>query len=229
MGLYAQQKQKSDSIFFECSPLPRGVPTTIAIKAVDRMGNLLEDFNEEVEIKGLYLHHGSKPIRVVKRFHHGVLQIKHIEYKGYEVQVEVRKDVEVFLKKSRESYKLSPFTFSPWLTLLPPLLAIFLAIVTKEVLLSLLVGIWAGVFVVEHYRPFYSFFSIIDTYLIHTLTDPDYMRIIVFSLSIGGMIGIIANSGGISDLVERISRWARTPRSGILVTWFMGLIIFFDE
>ena len=43
------------------------------------------------------------------------------------------------------------------------------------------------------------------------------------------MIGVIARSGGIHDMVEKISKWARTPRSGMVSTWAMGIIIFFDD
>lgn len=115
-------------------------------------------------------------------------------------------------------------------SILPPLMAIALALITKQVLLSLFCGIWLGaVFTLGGYNPFTAFLRTIDSYLIRALTDPDHMRIVLFTMTLGGMVGIISRSGGTHGIVQALARHARNRRKGQLATWLMGMFIFFDD
>jgi Na+/H+ antiporter NhaC len=115
------------------------------------------------------------------------------------------------------------------LTILPSLLAIFLAFVTRQVILSLLVGVWLGAFFIYDFNPFTSFFRLVDTFILGALYDIDHLMILVFSLMLGGMVGIISRAGGTYGIVNLVARYARTPRSAQTATWLMGLMIFFDD
>lgn len=121
-----------------------------------------------------------------------------------------------------------------WISILPPLIAIILALIFKEVIISLFVGIWAGVFVVNGMRfdpisIILSFFDTVTKYILGTLSDEGHLAIIIFSLMIGGMVAIISRNGGMAGVVERLSKYAKTPRSTEFVTWFLGVAIFFDD
>ena len=61
------------------------------------------------------------------------------------------------------------------------------------------------------------------------LADADHAAIILFSLMIGGMVGIVSKNGGMQGVVNRIVGWANTPRKGQLATGALGLAIFFDD
>ena len=116
-----------------------------------------------------------------------------------------------------------------WISILPPLLAIFLSLIFREVLISLFAGIYLGAIFLYDYHIFGAFMRVVDTILINVLVDRDHILIIIFTLLIGGVVGIISANGGTIGLANKIVKWAKTPRSGMIVSWLMGVIIFFDD
>lgn len=121
-----------------------------------------------------------------------------------------------------------------WLSIVPPLVAIILALIFKEVIISLFVGIWSGAFIVNGMRfdpisMVTSLFDVVEKYIIGALSDSGHLSVLLFSLMIGGMVAIISRNGGMAGVVKRLSRFAKTPRSTELVTWFLGVAIFFDD
>jgi Na+/H+ antiporter NhaC len=65
-------------------------------------------------------------------------------------------------------------------------------------------------------------------FLLEALIDPDHMAIIVFSLLLGGMVGVMARSGGTQGIVEKLER-RHQPHPGQFLTWFSAVFIFFDD
>ena len=59
--------------------------------------------------------------------------------------------------------------------------------------------------------------------------DRGHLSIIIFSMLIGGMVNLITRNGGMKGVVNLLSKYANSPRSGQLITWLMGVIIFFDD
>jgi len=122
-----------------------------------------------------------------------------------------------------------------WLSILPPLIAILLALIFKEVIISLFLGVWVGAFIAGGMRLesiYYfvlSFWQVVEKYVVEALTDSGHVAIIVFSLLIGGMVAIISRNGGMAGVVQVLTRYAKTARSTQLVTWFLGVAIFFDD
>lgn len=122
-----------------------------------------------------------------------------------------------------------------WLSVIPPLLAIILALVFKEVIISLFIGIWSGAFIAGGLRfsSFYywmqSFFDTVRKYVIDALNDSGHISVIVFSLLIGGMVAIISKNGGMAGVVKSLSKYARSARSTQFITWLLGVAIFFDD
>ena len=127
-------------------------------------------------------------------------------------------------------------TMPLWMSILPPLVAIVMALLIKEVISSLFVGILTGTFLMALYggaSPASALggglLRVVDTYVVGSLFDADHVTIIVFTLIIGGMVRIITANGGMQGVVNWLSRRARGPRSGQLMTFFMDLCIFFDD
>ncbi|MCF7808358.1 MAG: Na+/H+ antiporter NhaC family protein [Candidatus Marinimicrobia bacterium] len=116
-----------------------------------------------------------------------------------------------------------------WLSILPPLIAIVLALLTKEMLLSLFTGIWAGVTAMLSYNPVEGFLRTLDTHIVSTLANSGHMTILLFTFGFGGMVGIIQKNGGLAGIVSIATRYAKTRVRGQVVTAAMGLFIFFDD
>jgi len=115
------------------------------------------------------------------------------------------------------------------MSLLPPLLAIVLAFVFKEVISSLVIGIFTGCLLLLPGSPGTAFLELPNTLFINALSDRGHAGIVLFSLMLGGMVGVMANSGGMSALVKVLGNRINTRRGGQLTSWVMGLIIFFDD
>ncbi len=119
-----------------------------------------------------------------------------------------------------------------WLSILPPLVAILLALVFRQVLLALFLGIWMGAFLVSGQSfmdIFTSFFQTITEYIVPATADESHMSIIVFSLLIGGMVGIISKNGGTRGIIRVLTRYVKSKTGGQLMTSFMGFLVFFDD
>ena len=123
-----------------------------------------------------------------------------------------------------------------WMSILPPLVAIVMALLIKEVISSLFVGILTGTFLMALYggaSPASALggglLRVVDTYVVGSLFDADHVTIIVFTLLIGGMVRIITANGGMQGVVNWLSKRAKGPRSGQLMTFCMDLCIFFDD
>ena len=123
-----------------------------------------------------------------------------------------------------------------WMSVLPPLVAIVLALLLKETISSLFIGILTGTVLMALYggaRPVEALggglLRVADTYILGSLYDDDHVTIIVFTLLIGGVVRIITANGGMQGVVNWLSKRARGPRSGQLMTFLMDLCIFFDD
>ena len=115
------------------------------------------------------------------------------------------------------------------LSVIPPLLAIALALILRQVIVSLLLGIFIGAVFVFDYNLGAAFLRVIDTYIINALFDKSHIQVIAFTFLFGGVIGLISKSGGTQGIANLVIKFAKTRRSGLLSTWASGLLIFFDD
>ncbi|MGB3633452.1 MAG: Na+/H+ antiporter NhaC family protein [Rubrobacteraceae bacterium] len=123
-----------------------------------------------------------------------------------------------------------------WFSILPPLLAIAVALATRQVVPALFLGIYIGAAMAYGISLGAFWYGLVDTlnvYVIEALSPPDgstgHASIIVFTLMIGGMVGIISRNGGMKGIVNRIVGFASTPQRGQTTTGLLGLAIFFDD
>lgn len=116
-----------------------------------------------------------------------------------------------------------------FLSIIPPLIAILLALIFRQVLFSLITGIFFGALFIYDYNPIYAFMHVVDTYIVNALTDKSHVQIIVFTLLFGGVIGLISKSGGTRGIANLLMPLAKNRKSGLFTTWLSGIIIFFDD
>src|SRR5690606_31493307 len=101
------------------------------------------------------------------------------------------------------SESVRPRILPAWFSLLPPLFAIALAFIFREVVISLFAGIWLGALFLAGINPFSATLNTLDDYVRGAIAgDPDRVSIAMFSLLLGGMVGIIIRSGGMLGIVE---------------------------
>jgi Na+/H+ antiporter NhaC len=118
------------------------------------------------------------------------------------------------------------------LTVVPALLAIFLALWLRQVIVALLAGCLTGIWIYNGAGLIAAGQAILlfpAQYLPDVLSRPSHVSVIVFSLFIGAMVNIISKNGGMQGVVKVLSRYASNARRTRLVTWFSGMLIFFDD
>ena len=115
------------------------------------------------------------------------------------------------------------------LSIIPPLVAILLALIFRQVIISLMLGVYIGAVFIFNYNPLIGLLRLIDTYIINTLLDPSHIKILVFTLLFGGVIGLISKSGGTHGIANLVTKFAKTRRTGQIATWLSGVLIFFDD
>ena len=128
-----------------------------------------------------------------------------------------------------EPFVSTPEISAQWTSLLPPLVAIVLAVLTRQVLVALLAGLWLGAFLATDLGPFWSFLHVADHYLLEALADRGHASILLFSLMLGGLIGLVRGSGGGAGLAGLVTQLATNAARGQLATWLLGVLMFFDD
>jgi len=117
-----------------------------------------------------------------------------------------------------------------WISVLPPVLAIVLAIWSKQVILSLSAGIWMGHTLLNRFNPLAGIGEGLDG-IINVFASADDTRVIVFTLLIGPLIATIEHSGGVRGFVHYLEtrRWVHNGTRAQFLAWVTGLVIFVES
>jgi Na+/H+ antiporter NhaC len=119
-----------------------------------------------------------------------------------------------------------------WLSLLPAIVAIILALVFRQVILALFVGILLGGLILHGMDVSAlvgAFGDSVNVHVLEAASDSEHMSIVLFCLLIGGMVGIVSRNGGTQGIAQRISRVIRGRRQAQTSTFLLGIAIFFDD
>lgn len=121
-------------------------------------------------------------------------------------------------------------------SLLPPLLAIALAILFRKPVLALSAGVLVGAFLVRsgsgESAAAAAYHGVLDfgaKYFWSELTDTFRIEIILFVVFMLAMVGVMTRAGGIQGLMDRLAGLASDMRRTQIATWVMGLAVFFDD
>lgn len=159
--------------------------------------------------------------------HNGIIPatLKHI-------RIPASGHLEITLSTAGQTWESTARSIPGWLTLLPPLIAILAALLFRQVYVALFAGIWLGAFIIKDFNPLAGLLYVVDHYVVDSLAGGDgwdHTSIAVFTLLLGGLVGIISANGGAQGVVNAVSRMATNARRGQIATWLMGLAIFFDD
>ncbi|SKB50934.1 transporter, NhaC family (TC 2.A.35) [Lachnospiraceae bacterium] len=109
-------------------------------------------------------------------------------------------------------------------SLLPPVIAIILAFITKEVYSSLFIGILAGALLYGQFSPWVSFQSIFTV-----MTDNIDLNILIFLVMLGMIVNLMQKSGGSAAYGRWASGKIKSKRAALLSTTALGMLIFVDD
>ena len=124
----------------------------------------------------------------------------------------------------------TPFAGTFW-SLLPPIVAIVLALISKEVYSSLFLGCLVGALLVSNFQPWETLVQLVegDNGIVTTVSDAGNIAIIVFLVVLGIMVDLMNKTGG----SEAFGRWAKksvkTRGGAQLMTMLLGVLIFIDD
>ena len=117
-----------------------------------------------------------------------------------------------------------------WISLLPTVLAIVLAIWSRQVYVSLAAGIWIGYTILEGWNPLTGIATAIEQ-TVAVLGDPGNAKVILFTLVIGAMIATLEAAGGVRGFLRWIegNRWVTDGRRAQFLAWIIGIVIFIES
>ncbi|MCW8871874.1 MAG: Na+/H+ antiporter NhaC family protein [Xanthomonadales bacterium] len=123
-------------------------------------------------------------------------------------------------------------TAGTWVSILPPLVAILMALVLRQVVPALFAGIWLGAWAIHGFSLQGAWIGLLESfekYTLESLANPDHAAIILFTFMIGGTVGVISRNGGMNGIVNHVVGWANSARRACLTTAALGLAVFFDD
>nr|WP_235724823.1 Na+/H+ antiporter NhaC family protein [Mammaliicoccus sciuri] len=118
--------------------------------------------------------------------------------------------------------------FGFW-SIIPPIIAIIMVLLTRSVIVSLFLGLFSGILLLTSFHPISSLKKLLGDYLYSTVADEYNAGILILLVFIGGFVALLENSGGAKAFANRFISGAKSRIKIQLAAWFSGIIIFFSE
>lgn len=199
-----------------------GVNFTLEVTALDSSGSLLSGYDGHPVLSGVMRKTIEGTTGEFPRFVRGVLVVE-------DAIIQESGTVTVGITEGSAHAVATTRVIPGILSILPPLIAIVLALVLRQVVLSLFTGIWVGAILIFNYDVIGGIFRVLDHFIVGALSETSHVQIIVFSMMFGGMVGVISKNGGTIGIANLITRYATSSRGGQLATWGMAFVMFFDD
>ncbi len=119
--------------------------------------------------------------------------------------------------------------YSTVMALAPPVIAIVLALVTKEVYSSLFIGVLAGALLYSNFNIVGAFNAIVNDGLISNVADSWNAGILIFLVLLGIMVALVNSAGGSAAFGRWAKKHVKTRAGAQLATFVLGVLIFIDD
>jgi Na+/H+ antiporter NhaC len=106
---------------------------------------------------------------------------------------------------------------------------LFLSALTGQVLFALVAGIWCGATIVAHGNVFIGFLRTFDTYWAEAFINDDHAGVLLFTIILGGTIGVVQKGGGGHGLAILAKKYMTNSLRMQLSTFLLCILIFFDD
>ena len=130
---------------------------------------------------------------------------------------------------AEETAEYAPAIYGQFWSLVPPLVAIALALITKEVYSSLIVGIVMGALLYADFSPIGALRHVYKNGVMGVLTDSYNMGILLFLVILGAIVCLMNRAGGSAAFGEWASKHVKTRVGAQLATIILGVLIFIDD
>jgi Na+/H+ antiporter NhaC len=115
------------------------------------------------------------------------------------------------------------------LSIVPPVLTIFVALYSKNVIVSLIVGILSGSLIITGFNPFDALLDAVENQVLAEFTSGTQSQVIITMMVIGGFVKVLEISGGAKAFAQRMLQIVSTRAKAQLLAWMSGLAIFFTD
>lgn len=133
------------------------------------------------------------------------------------------------LAEGEEAPEYQSNMYMTFWSLVPPIVAIALALITKDVYSSLFIGILSGALFYSNFRPIATIDTILNDGLIYGLTDAWNAGIFIFLILLGIFVALINKSGGSAAFGEWAQKNIKSRTGAMLASVFLGVLIFIDD
>ncbi|MCF7935813.1 MAG: sodium:proton antiporter [Synergistales bacterium] len=116
-----------------------------------------------------------------------------------------------------------------FLSLLPPLLAIALALITKQTIISLFVGVWLGATIITGWNPLVGFVTVVTDFMIPAIADSWNAGLLILVSVCGGFVYMIKAAKGSQALAEYAGSRIKSRKSAMTITWFSAFAFLYTE
>ncbi len=198
-----------------------GVDFPLSVRALDAEGNQLTTFSGSVFLEGAAIRARDGVFSDTISLAGGVFATRTAVLSEGVDSIAVRHGSTI----EKTSVRSIPGIVS----ILPPLLAIALALAIRQVIIALVAGIWLGAALISGGGVFTAAFRVFDHFVVNALSSPNHVKIIVFSMLFGGMVGIISRNGGTLGIANVVTRYAKTPRGVQVSSGLLNIVMFFDD
>jgi len=116
-----------------------------------------------------------------------------------------------------------------FLSIIPPILTIIIALYSKNVLLALACGIMSGSFILADFNPFYAVLNAMENQVLKEVSSGSQVQVILIIFIIGGFVKLLEVSGGASAFANKLTSIVTSKAKAQLLVWLSGLGIFFTD
>ncbi|MFT5137388.1 MAG: Na+/H+ antiporter NhaC [Arenicella sp.] len=116
-----------------------------------------------------------------------------------------------------------------FLSIIPPLLTIVVALYSRNVLFALITGILSGSLIIADFNPFYAILNAMENQVLKEVTTGSQVQVILIIFIIGGFVKLLEVSGGAAAFAHKLTRYVTSPAKAQLLVWLSGLGIFFTD
>ncbi|MFQ3245909.1 MAG: Na+/H+ antiporter NhaC [Arenicella sp.] len=116
-----------------------------------------------------------------------------------------------------------------FLSIVPPLLTIAVALYSRNVLFALITGIFSGALIIADFNPFYAVLEAMENQVLKEVTTGSQVQVILIIFVIGGFVKLLEVSGGAAAFANKLTRFVTSPAKAQLLVWLSGLGIFFTD
>ncbi|HOP23191.1 MAG TPA: Na+/H+ antiporter NhaC family protein [Gammaproteobacteria bacterium] len=116
-----------------------------------------------------------------------------------------------------------------FISTLPVLITLVVAVKTRNVILGLFLGVFSGVVILHGMNPFTSMSVVVEKYFIQQITKSSNAGMLVLMTLIGGLVGLMEKSGGAAAFAKMVVRKITSKTKAMFSAWMSGTLLFFTD